>query len=221
MENGRLATIWVSIDMLGNTINACPDDLWTVRLWDDPEWLPSTEFWYLTYHTLFWLDLYLSGTVEGFVPFTPFNLDKSDPAGLLPEKVYTKSELLAYLAHNRQKCRATVDSLTAEKAQQLCKFPWGEVTFVSLLLDNMRHVQEHTAQLNLILGQKSVLAPAGLPGPMTKQKALPKTVHCLLATLHYHRREWMGVEPTAACSAQPATNFEDWGTHRGTTTPIS
>jgi hypothetical protein len=30
----------------------------------------------------------------------------------------------------------------------------------------------------------------------------------------------MGVEPTAACSAQPATNFEDWGIHRDTTTPI-
>ncbi len=29
----------------------------------------------------------------------------------------------------------------------------------------------------------------------------------------------MGVEPTAACSAQPATNFEDWGAHRDTTTP--
>ena len=29
----------------------------------------------------------------------------------------------------------------------------------------------------------------------------------------------MGVEPTAACSAQPAANFEDWGAHRGTTTP--
>jgi hypothetical protein len=29
----------------------------------------------------------------------------------------------------------------------------------------------------------------------------------------------MGVEPTAACSAQPATSFEDWGTHQGTTTP--
>ncbi len=34
-------------------------------------------------------------------------------------------------------------------------------------------------------------------------------------------REWMGVEPTAACSAQPATNFEDWGAHRDTTTPKS
>ena len=29
----------------------------------------------------------------------------------------------------------------------------------------------------------------------------------------------MGVEPTVACSAQPTTSFEDWGTHRGTTTP--
>ena len=33
------------------------------------------------------------------------------------------------------------------------------------------------------------------------------------------RREWMGVEPTAACSAQPATGFEDQGIHQDTTTP--
>ena len=35
----------------------------------------------------------------------------------------------------------------------------------------------------------------------------------------YHERECMGVEPTAARSARPATNFEDWGTHRSTNTP--
>lgn len=29
----------------------------------------------------------------------------------------------------------------------------------------------------------------------------------------------MGVEPTAACSAQPATDVEDQGAHRDTTTP--
>ncbi len=29
----------------------------------------------------------------------------------------------------------------------------------------------------------------------------------------------MGVEPTAACSAQPATGVEDQGIHRDTTTP--
>lgn len=31
----------------------------------------------------------------------------------------------------------------------------------------------------------------------------------------------MGVEPTVACSAQPTTNFEDWGIHRDTNTPTS
>jgi len=31
----------------------------------------------------------------------------------------------------------------------------------------------------------------------------------------------MGVEPTVACSAQPTTNFEDWGIHRDTYTPTS
>ena len=40
-----------------------------------------------------------------------------------------------------------------------CKFPWGEVSFAELLLDNMRHVQEHAAQLSLLLGQQ-IGAPA-------------------------------------------------------------
>ncbi|GEM_PF-4005199 len=33
-------------------------------------------------------------------------------------------------------------------------------------------------------------------------------------------REWMGVEPTAARSARPATGFEDRGAHRDPTTPV-
>ena len=35
------------------------------------------------------------------------------------------------------------------------------------------------------------------------------------------RREWMGVEPTAACAVQPATGFEDRGSHRAPTTPTA
>jgi len=33
------------------------------------------------------------------------------------------------------------------------------------------------------------------------------------------RREWMGVEPTGAHCSWPPTDFEDRGTHRGTSTP--
>lgn len=148
-----------AMDMLGNAVAACPETLWQVRLWDDDELPGAAEFWYIVYHTLFWLDLYLTGTVEGFAPPAPFTLDELDPAGLLPDRVYTREELQAYLEHNRRKCRATIEALTDEQAGRRCHFPWGEISFAGLLLDNMRHVQEHTAQLNLILGQKAGWSP--------------------------------------------------------------
>jgi hypothetical protein len=144
-----------AIDMLENAVRACPDELWRVRLWGDHSERESSEFWYVVYHTLFWLDLYLSGSVEGFAPPAPFMLDELDPAGLLPERPYAKDELQTYLEHGRKKCRATIEALTDEKARQRCKFSWGEVSFAALLLDNMRHVQEHAAQLNMTLGQKT------------------------------------------------------------------
>lgn len=145
-----------ALDMLENAMSTCPDELWSVRLWKSNPLDPAglSEFWYVSYHTLFWLDLYLSGSVEGFTPPAPFTLDEIDPAGLLPERQYSKDELQSYLEHCREKCRETIERLTDEKVRQRCKFSWGEVSFAELLLDNMRHVQEHAAQLNLILGQK-------------------------------------------------------------------
>ena len=153
------AIVWrqfgAAIAMLENALRACPDELWSARLWGEHSERPELgEFWYVVYHTLFWLDLYLSGSVEGFAPPAPFTLDELDPAGLLPERRYTKDELQSYLVHGRRKCQATIKALTDEKARQLCRFSWGEVSYAELLLDNLRHVQEHSAQLNLFLGQK-------------------------------------------------------------------
>jgi len=141
-----------SIDTLENAMRACPDDLWS-----DRSRLP--EYWYTVYHTLFWLDLYLSGSVEGFAPPAPCTLEELDPAGILPERPYTKAELGEYLDHCREKCRATIAALTEEKAGETCRFGWGEASFLELLLYNMRHVQHHAAQLNLILRQTIHSAP--------------------------------------------------------------
>jgi hypothetical protein len=141
-----------AIDMLENAMRACPEDLWGDRS-------NQPEFWYVTYHTLFFLDLYLSGSLEGWAPPAPFTLEELDPAGVLPERVYTQAELLAYLEHGRQKCRTTILQLTDEQADRRCAFPWGELSFAGLLLDNLRHVQHHAAQLNLILRQQTDSAP--------------------------------------------------------------
>lgn len=143
------------IDMLENSLLACNDELWGDRI--EPR-----EFWYLVYHTLFWLDLYLSGSLEDFVPPSPFTLDELDPAGIMPERIYSKEEMQTYLRYCRRKCQTTLEALTDEKANKLCVIGRLEMSFAELLLDNMRHVQHHTAQLNLILRQKTGSAPLWL-----------------------------------------------------------
>jgi len=141
-----------AIGMLENAVRACPDELFGDRS-------RQPEFWYVVYHTLFWLDLYLHGSVKGFAPPAPFTLEELDPAGLLPERPYTKDELLIYLDHGREKCKAISAALTDEAARQRCRFGWGEVSFAELLLYNMRHVQDHAGELHLILGQATGSAP--------------------------------------------------------------
>ena len=141
-----------AIEMFETSIAVCPDEIWNDRS-------QKPEYWYLVYHTLFFLDLYLSGALEGFAPPAPFTLDKLDPAGVLPERVYTREELQNYLLHCRKKSQATFRNLTDAKAQAICKFNWLEINFGELLLDNLRHVQHHVAQLNLILRQKTDSAP--------------------------------------------------------------
>jgi hypothetical protein len=152
-----------AIDSLEEAIRACPEELWRARLWTvAPEstshslfrFPEFSEVWYLAYHALFWLDLYLTGSEDGFVPPAPFLLIEQHEDGPVPERPYTRDEVLSYLAYCRERCRTTIAAQTDETAQRLCEFPWGTVPFLELLIYTMRHVQEHAAQLNLTVGQR-------------------------------------------------------------------
>lgn len=146
----------VAIEMLGDALRDCPDEVWKESLWDDPSMPGFSEFWYVAYHALFWLDFYLSSSSEGFVPPAPFTLDELDPAGVLPPRVYSRDELEGYLAHNFEKCRMTLKRLTDEQAQRIHRIGSRrhKIPFAELILYNMGHVREHAAQLNMFLGQR-------------------------------------------------------------------
>lgn len=157
MDNGLKTLVWqqfgAAIDMFDDAISACPDHLWTAALWDDPDEPRYGQFWYLAYHTLSWLDLYLNGSSEGFAPPAPFI------RGALPEQPYTKQDIRGYLLQCRRKCQSVIEGLTDEQANRICTFEWMAPTFLELQLYSMRHVQEHAAQLNLLLGQNGVTGP--------------------------------------------------------------
>lgn len=165
METLWRTALWrqfgAAIDMLENALVACPDSLWSERLWRDrsPSEFPPrfAEIWYVIYHALVWLDLYLAGVPEdAFAPPAPFLQGEIDSVETMPERPYTREELRAYLASLRQTCHTRLAALTEEQAQQPVAYPWireEPISYLELQLYNLRHVQEHAAQLSLFLGQ--------------------------------------------------------------------
>src|SRR6185295_1969548 len=149
MDTSLKETLWrqfgAAIDMLENAIIACPENLWDT----------DSMFWYRAYHTLFYLDYYLSIEPEKFMPPAPFMLSEFNPDGEMPERTYSKEELLSYLQHSRRKCHDLIAGLTTEGAVKRWVNEYRNYSMIEILLYNMRHVQHHMAQLNLLLRQEA------------------------------------------------------------------
>jgi hypothetical protein len=146
------AQFGASIEMLENAIDLCPLKVWNQK--ND-----FSDFWYIAYHTIFWLDFYLTESPENFVPLLSFGMTELDPEGILPNKIFAKEELKIYVEHCRKKCKTTIESINQTTASKRYKFGSIELSFLELMLYNMRHVQHHTAQLNLLLRQQIDSAP--------------------------------------------------------------
>lgn len=146
-----------SVDMLKNAI----------QLWPDQYWNTEKKFFYTAYHCLVFLDYYLTAPTNNFSSPLPFTITEPDniPAeaidDVVPDRVYSKKELLDYLQASREKCHAVIAGLTAEKMEARWIEEGGTMNyaFLELLLYNMRHVQHHAAQLNLLLRQRINNAP--------------------------------------------------------------
>jgi hypothetical protein len=139
-----------SLDMLENAINMCPDEHWDTEL----------NFWYTSYHCIFWTDYYLTTEPGNFQPPAPFDLSEFDPSGRKPHRTYTKAEVLGYLEHCRQKANQFISGLTVQKLSDRWIDDYKNFSLLELLLYNVRHIQHHSAQLNLLLRQTINNAPA-------------------------------------------------------------
>ena len=140
-----------ALDMLENAINACPDD----------QWDKDSRFWYLAYHTTFWTDYYLSDTPleSDYRPPKPFTLSEFED-GQLPERVYTRAEVQSFLQHGRKRLQHLLQDSTAEDLlEKRFTSEYKNFSLFELLLYNMRHVQHHAAQLNLLLRQSGTTPP--------------------------------------------------------------
>lgn len=130
------------IEMLESSIQVCPENFWDKK-----------DFWYSVYHTIFWLDYYSSTTPDTFSPPEPFSLSEFDPKGILPDSVYSKAELLEYLEYSCKKVYFLIDGLNEETSKERFITKKKNYSRIEMIVYNMRHVQHHVGQLNLLLRQ--------------------------------------------------------------------
>lgn len=142
-----------SIDMLINAISNCPDDYF----------INNRRFYYVSFHSTIFLDYYLTIPPEDFSPLLSFTQKEPEERpkeaidDLIPDKMYSKQEIVEYLKKSREKCKQIIDGLTDDKLTE--RFKEGDepndmdYPILEILLYNLRHIQHHVAQLNMLLRQ--------------------------------------------------------------------
>ncbi|MEH6679230.1 MAG: DinB family protein [Sediminicola sp.] len=158
MEDPIKFPLWrqfgASIDMLINVIAKSPDDFF----------IKHKRFYYIAYHSTLFLDYYSTFPPKDFsamLPFTQMEMSQRPQEAiddLIPDRIYSKKELLRYLLEIRAKCKNLVEGLTDDKYRQRFSEGNGEndmdYPILEIFLYNMRHTQHHVAQLNLLVRQE-------------------------------------------------------------------
>ena len=135
-----------ALDMLQQTIERCPD-----ALWEDSA--APNRFWQVTYHTLFYLHLYLQPSLKDFVVWPrhireyellsapPWAADKKPHTG----QPYSKQDLLAYIVFCREEIDRRTQSLDIEAPSGFDWLPFGKLELQFYIL---RHLQQHIGELS-------------------------------------------------------------------------
>lgn len=156
-----------SMDMLRDSITLYPEELWYLE----------KDFFYRAYHTLIFLDYYLTIPGTDFKPLLRYTITGKDqlPAeaidDVIPNNHYSKQEMLTYLKAIREKGKGLITEASEEKlmgrwisAQEvtlhgLCPSTVVAYSLLEILFYNLRHIQHHVGQLNLLLRQHIQQAP--------------------------------------------------------------
>lgn len=141
-----LAQFNATLDMLAQTIEACPEDIWL----DDTA---PNRFWQVAFHALYYTHLYAQPTVADFEPWEHYRVEYEQlgPPPWEPDKVmaagspYTKDQVLAYLAFCRAELARRIPSLDLAAPSG---FSWLPFNKLEVQIYSIRHVQQHVGELS-------------------------------------------------------------------------
>jgi len=157
------------LTMLSHCVEKCPDDLWDHTLSNETSdrGLCIRSFWRIAGHAAYFTHLYMGQGEDAFQPWPDRRRD-ADQDGMwhkpwdiefydFPEStgVWSKQEMLNYIAYIDSLVNSTVDGLDLETADS--GFGWyKETEKLSHELMNLRHIQGHVGQLSELLMARGI-----------------------------------------------------------------
>jgi hypothetical protein len=150
-----------ALRLMEAAVAACPDELWRTDLWPDepsahappPGAVGGSAPWFLAYHALSCLDYDLTGDFERWQPPAPFH----EHVWGWPSRVFTKDEVLGYLAWCRDRSQRTLGALTDEAAARPLpdSHRYRGTQYGVMIAGIPVHVVEHAAQVRQFLASAS------------------------------------------------------------------
>jgi hypothetical protein len=135
---------------LGACVDRCPEANWCRPV-------GNLKFCQVAFHTLLFADVYL-GKDERSVRDQPFHrqhaavfADYEELEDRVPQAVYDKPFIRAYLGHCRAKARQAIAAETEQSLVHRPGFEGREFSRAELHVYSIRHIQHHAAQLSLRL----------------------------------------------------------------------
>ena len=129
--------------MLNQCLAHCPPDHWEGKI-------ANSTFRQVAYHTLFFVDFYLSPTEQQF-KLRDLHERGGDELQPAPTAGLPKDETLEYVALCREKLHEALARETAESLEGPSGFAYRRFSRGELYIYNLRHVQHHTGQLSAYL----------------------------------------------------------------------
>lgn len=135
------------LGMLRQTLERVPEEQWNKEGYTNP-------IWQIAYHTIWATQFYLNANPESYVPFQNAlngaeslggNNDWENPEPEIKlEGYHSKTELLNFINDIELNLKSAIEKISFEDNSG---FEWYPYSRLELHLNNLRHIQHHTAQI--------------------------------------------------------------------------
>ncbi|MBX2923808.1 MAG: DinB family protein [Chitinophagaceae bacterium] len=136
-----------SLGMFRNVIERTPQEQWNTEDYNNPNWQ-------IAYHTIWSTKYYLGANAESYIPFENAITGaeslggaqewENTDAGVVVEGFHTKDELLAFINEVENNLQQRIEALPLGENSG---YEWYPYSRLELHLNNIRHIQHHTAQI--------------------------------------------------------------------------